>query len=102
MTDSPSPSSGSGGPGPQRPAPDALTAASFLLLAVLAGLLLWPLISGGPAPSPYLIGGLLVVRLGIQLLRSRRDERLRRPASWALDILLIALIFYSASTQPPA
>ncbi|GHG14952.1 MULTISPECIES: hypothetical protein [Deinococcus] len=100
MTDSPSPSSG--GPGPQRPAPDALTAASFLLLAVLAGLLLWPLISGGPAPSAFLIAGLLVVRLGIQFLRARRDERLRRPASWALDILLIALIFYSASNQPPA
>ena len=43
-----------------------------------------------------------MVRLGIQLLRARRDERLRRPAGWALDILLIALIFYSASTQPPA
>ncbi|GAA0517704.1 hypothetical protein [Deinococcus depolymerans] len=100
MTDSSS--SGAGGPGPQRPAPDALTTASFALLAVLAGLLLWPLLSGGPAPSPYLVAGLLVVRLGLQFLRSRRDERLRRPASWALDILLIALIFYSASNQPPA
>ncbi|WP_230284893.1 hypothetical protein [Deinococcus sp. 23YEL01] len=89
-------------PGSGRPAPDALTAASLVLLAVLAGLLLWPLISGGPAPSAYLIAGLLLVRLGIQLLRARRDERLRRPAGWALDILLIALIFYSASTQPPA
>ncbi|GAA5446539.1 hypothetical protein Ddep01_00282 [Deinococcus depolymerans] len=69
---------------------------------MLAGLLLWPLLSGGPAPSPYLVAGLLVVRLGLQFLRSRRDERLRRPASWALDILLIALIFYSASNQPPA
>nr|WP_291428764.1 hypothetical protein [Deinococcus sp.] len=77
-------------------------AASFLLLAVLAGLLLWPLITGGPAPSPYLIAGLLLLRLGLQFLRSRRDERLRRPAGWALDLLLIALIFYSASTQPPA
>ena len=84
----------------RRPTPDALTALSFLLLAVLAALLLWPLVTGGVAPSPYLIGGLLLARLGVQLLRARRDPRLRRPVSWALDLLLIALIFNVASRQP--
>lgn len=83
-----------------RPAPDALTIASFALLGVLAVLLLIPLVTGGPPPSPYLIAGLLLVRLGLQFLRSRRDERLRRPASWAFDLLLIGLIFYVAGNQP--
>lgn len=87
-------------PTPDRPRPDALTALSFLLLAVLAALLLWPLLSGGAAPSPYLIGGLLLARLGVQLLRARHDPRLRRPVSWALDLLIIALIFNVASRQP--
>ena len=86
-------------PGP-RPAPDALTAVSFLLLAALAALLLWPLLAGGAATSPYMIGGLLLARLGVQLLRARRDPRLRRPVSWALDLLIIALIFNVASRQP--
>ena len=51
-------------------------------------------------PSPYLIGGLLLLRLGLQVWRAQMDERLKRPASWALDILLIGLIFYLASNQP--
>ncbi|GGL83478.1 hypothetical protein GCM10010840_21540 [Deinococcus aerolatus] len=83
-----------------RPTPDALTMASFALLGVLAVLLLIPLVTGGPPPSPYLIAGLLVLRLGLQFLRSRHDERLRRPASWAFDVLLIGLIFYVAGNQP--
>lgn len=83
-----------------RPTPDPLTIASFALLGVLAVLLLLPLLSGGPPPSPYLIAGLLLLRLGLQFLRSRRDERLRRPASWAFDLLLIGLIFYVAGNQP--
>ncbi|UBV41882.1 hypothetical protein LAJ19_09520 [Deinococcus taeanensis] len=84
----------------RRPAPDALTAVSLVLLAALAGLLLWPLLTGAPAPSPALVGGLLLLRLGVQVLRARHDPRLRRPASWALDLLLIALIFNVASRQP--
>lgn len=73
---------------------------SLGLLVVLALLLLWPLVSGGPPPSPYLVVGLLVVRLGLQLWRARTDERLRRPGSWALDLILIGLLFYAASGQP--
>ncbi|WP_291425013.1 hypothetical protein [Deinococcus sp.] len=81
--------------------PDLLTMLSFALLAVLALLLLWPLLAGGHAPNPYLVGGLLLLRLGVQILRAQRDEKLKRPASWALDFLLIGLIFYTASNQPP-
>ncbi|WP_339095701.1 hypothetical protein WDJ50_14050 [Deinococcus sp. VB142] len=82
-----------------RPTPDLPTALSFGLLLVLAGLLLWPLIGGGAAPSPYLIGALLLARLGLQIWRAQRDERLKRPTSWAVDLLLIALIFWVASNQ---
>lgn len=83
-----------------RPTPGPLTLFSFALLGLLAVLLLIPLITGGPPPSPYLIAGLLLLRLGVQFLRSRQDERLRRPASWAFDLLLIGLIFYVAGNQP--
>ncbi|MFC5848085.1 hypothetical protein [Deinococcus petrolearius] len=86
-------------PGPRR-RPDPATMLSLGLLALLALLLLWPLLSGGPAPSPYLVGGLLLARLGLQLWRARSDERLRRPSSWALDLILIGLLFYAASGQP--
>ncbi|GAA5501540.1 hypothetical protein Dxin01_01272 [Deinococcus xinjiangensis] len=85
----------------KRPTPDAPTIASLVLLVVLAGLLIWPLIGGG-VPNPYLVGGLLLLRLGLQVFRARTDERLKRPASWAFDLLLIGLIFYIASNQPPA
>lgn len=77
--------------------PDPLTLLSFGLLVVLAGLLLWPLLSGGGLPHPYLVGGLLLLRLGLQVWRARTDERLKRPASWAIDLLLIGIIFYQAS-----
>lgn len=83
-----------------RSAPDSLTIASFVLLGVLAVLLLWPILTGGPAPSPYLIAALLLARLGIQALRSRRDGRLRRPSAWAFDFIVIGLIFWVASQQP--
>ncbi|BDP41815.1 hypothetical protein DAETH_17840 [Deinococcus aetherius] len=83
---------------PERPRPDALTIVSFALLAVVAVLLLLPLL-GGPLPSPYLVALLLVARLGVQFLRARRDPALRRPASWALDLILIGLLFYSASNR---
>lgn len=87
-----------GEPAPShKPTPEPLTALSLLLLLALAGLLLWPLLTGGPAPSPYLVGGLLLLRLGVQVLRAQKDERLKRPASWAIDLLLIGLIFYQAS-----
>ncbi len=90
---------GAPAPGP-RPTPDPLTLASLVLLGVLAALLLVPLLTGGPPPSPYLVAGLLLLRLGLQFLRSRRDERLRRPAAWAFDLVLIGLIFYVAGSQP--
>lgn len=82
-----------------RPPPDPLTALSFGLLAVVALLLLWPLLTGGVAPHPGLIAGVLLARLGIQLLRARHDERLRRPASWAVDLLLIGLLFSVAGQR---
>lgn len=82
-----------------RGTPDPLTIFSLVLLAVLAVLLLLPLL-GGALPSPYLVGGLLLLRLGVQVWRARTDERLKRPASWAFDLLLIGLMFYLASNQP--
>ncbi|MDB5046869.1 MAG: hypothetical protein JWQ08_2919 [Deinococcus sp.] len=70
-----------------------------MLLGLVAVALLLPLL-GGPTPSPYLVIVLLVGRLGVQFLRSRRDPNLRRPASWAFDVILIGLLFYVASNQP--
>lgn len=85
-----------------RRTPDPLTILNFVLLAALAVLLLWPLLTGGRAPNPYLVGVLLLLRLGVQVWRARTDERLKRPASWGFDLLLIGVIFYVASNQPPA
>ena len=88
---------GPGSPGPHSPGPgrpDLLSRLSLLLLLVLAGLLLWPLLSGGPAPSPFLIASLLALRLGLQVWRARTDERYQRPASWALDLILIGLLLW--------
>lgn len=79
--------------------PDTLTIVSFVLLGLVAVALLLPLL-GGPTPSPYLVIVLLVARLGVQFVRSRRDPNLRRPASWAFDVILIGLLFYVASNQP--
>ncbi|MFC4427573.1 hypothetical protein [Deinococcus navajonensis] len=78
--------------GPAGP-PGPLTILSLGLLVVVGMLLLWPLLSGGPAPHPGLIAGVLLLRLGVQLLRARHDERLRRPVSWAVDLILIGLLF---------
>jgi len=84
---------------PPKGGPDTLTVTSFVLLGLVAVALLLPLL-GGPTPSPYLVIVLLVGRLGVQFLRSRRDPNLRRPASWAFDVILIGLLFYVASNQP--
>ncbi|WP_309573315.1 hypothetical protein [Deinococcus sp.] len=81
------------------PRQGAWTAVSLGLLAVLAILLLLPLL-GGPTPSPWVVAGLLLVRVGVQVMRARTDERLRRPGSWAFDLLLIGLLFYTLSNQP--
>ncbi|GHF30916.1 hypothetical protein HNQ07_000658 [Deinococcus metalli] len=81
------------------PRPDAWTAVSLGLLAVLAVLLLLPLL-GGPLPSPWVVAALLLARLGVQVLRARTDERLRRPASWAFDLILIGLLFYTLANPP--
>lgn len=102
MTDpTPDPPSSPRPPSPSpRLRPDTPTIVSLLLLLVLAVLLLLPLL-GGPLPSPYLVGAVLLARLGVQVWRSRTDERLKRPASWAFDLLLVGLIFYLASNQAP-
>lgn len=80
--------------------PDLPTILSFALLTVLALLLLLPLFGQG-LPNPYLVAVLLLARLGLQVWRAQRDPRLKRPASWAFDLLLIGLIFYVVSDQPP-
>jgi hypothetical protein len=60
----------------------------------------WQGVNGiGYAASPYLIAGLLFSRLGVQVWRAQRDERLKRPSSWAIDLLLIALLLWVASNQ---
>ncbi|MFC4453291.1 hypothetical protein [Deinococcus sonorensis] len=84
---------------PDRPPPDRLTLLSLGLLAVLAVLLLLPLL-GVARPPVWLFAALLLVRLGIQVLRARQDPRLRRPASWVLDIALIGLLLWVS--QHPA
>ncbi|EYB68402.1 hypothetical protein DEIPH_ctg024orf0008 [Deinococcus phoenicis] len=84
--------------GPAR-RPDPLTAVSLVLLALIAVLLLVPLL-GGPLPSPYLIVLLLVARLALQFLRARRDPGLKRPAAWAFDLILIGLLLWTAANRP--
>lgn len=79
--------------------PDAWTAASLGLLAVLAVLLFLPLL-GGPTPSPWLIAALLLVRIAVQVMRARTDETLRRPASWAFDLILVGLLFWVLANPP--
>ena len=81
--------------------PDAWTAASLGLLAVLAVLLFLPLL-GGPTPSPWLVAALLLVRIGVQVMRARSNAALRRPASWALDLILVGLLFWVLATPPAA
>lgn len=75
------------------------TMISLLLLLVVAVLLLIPLVTAGPLPSPYLVGGLLLVRLGIRIWQAQSEPKLKQPVSWALDLLIIALLFYVASNQ---
>ncbi|SMB93579.1 hypothetical protein [Deinococcus hopiensis] len=82
-----------------RPRPDALTALSLALLAVVAALLLLPLL-GGPLPSPFLVVVLLAGRLALQVLRAQRNPELKRPAAWAFDVLLIALLLWTAGNRP--
>ncbi|THF88183.1 hypothetical protein E7T09_02940 [Deinococcus sp. KSM4-11] len=82
------------------PRPDAWTILSLVLLAALAVLLFLPLL-GAPTPSPWLVAALLLVRVGVQVMRARTDERLRRPTSWAFDLLLIGLLFYTLANRPP-
>lgn len=83
----------------ERPRPDPLTGLSLVLLAVVAVLLLLPLL-GGPLPSPYLVVALLVARLVVQFLRAQRNPDLKRPAAWAFDVLLIGLLLWTAANQP--
>lgn len=83
----------------ERPRPDLLTGLSLVLLAIVAVLLLLPLL-GGPLPSPYLVVALLVARLVVQFLRAQRNPDLKRPAVWAFDVLLIGLLLWTAANQP--
>jgi len=83
----------------ERPRPDPLTGLSLVLLAVVAVLLLLPLL-GGPLPSPFLIVGLLAARLVVQFLRAQRNPDLKRPAAWAFDVLLIGLLLWTAANRP--
>lgn len=82
-----------------RPGPDTLTILSLVLLAVVGVLLLLPLL-GGPLPNPLLIALLLAGRLVLQFLRARRNPGLKRPAAWALDMILIGLLLWTAANRP--
>lgn len=85
--------------GKQHSQPDTLTKVSLLLLLLLAALLLWPLVTGGPSANLYLVVFILLARLVVQVLRARQNEQLKRPVSWAFDLILIGLLFYTASNQ---
>ncbi len=67
----------------------------MLILLALALLLFAPLLGLGRPPL-WLVAGLLVVRLGLQLWRARFDPGLRRPAAWLIDLALIALLLTQA------
>lgn len=82
-----------------RSRPDGLTILSLVLLAVVAVLLLVPLL-GGPLPDPALIAVLLIARLLVQFLRARRNPGLKRPAAWALDLILIGLLLWTTANRP--
>lgn len=79
--------------------PNWLTRISLILLLLVAALLLIPLITGGPKPSPYLVGGMLLARLGLRIWQAQSEPKLKQPVSWAFDVLMIGLIFYVASNQ---
>ncbi|WP_146202795.1 hypothetical protein [Deinococcus irradiatisoli] len=70
--------------------PDRLAALSLLLLLLVALLLFAPLL--GLAVPVWVLAALLAARLVVQVLRARRDSRLRRPAGWVLDAALIVLL----------
>ncbi|GAA3999759.1 hypothetical protein GCM10022631_08380 [Deinococcus rubellus] len=72
------------------PALEPLAALSLLLLLAVALLLFAPLL--GLAVPVWVLAVLLALRLVVQVLRARRDTRLRRPASWLLDAALIVLL----------
>lgn len=74
-----------------RPTPDALTVLSFALLAVLAGMLLAPLLGFGRVPREA-VAGVLALRLGVQLVRARRRPELRRPVAWITEALILVLL----------
>lgn len=74
-----------------RPTPDALTVLSFALLAVLAGMLLAPLLGFGRVPKEA-VAGVLAARLGIQVVRARTRPELRRPVAWLTEAAILVLL----------
>jgi len=81
------------------PALEPLAALSLLLLLVVALLLFAPLL--GLAVPVWVLAALLAMRLVVQVLRARRDARLRRPASWLLDAALIVLLLLTLRQGSP-
>ncbi|TSA86490.1 hypothetical protein FNU79_07570 [Deinococcus detaillensis] len=77
------------------PSPDRLTALSLLLLLSAALLLFAPLLGFGV--PVWVLAVLLAARLVVQVLRARTDPRLRRPASWVLDVALIVLLLLTVN-----
>ncbi len=67
---------------------------SLGLLFVFAALLALPLL-GLRRPSPLLLALILLARIGVQVWGARREVRLRRPASWLIDVVLIGLLVWS-------
>jgi hypothetical protein len=77
----------------KRTAPDLPTIVSLGLLAVVALLLLAPLLGLG-RPPVWLLAALLLIRLGVQFWRSRRAGAGRASGGWLLDLVLIGLLIY--------
>ena len=73
------------------PRPGPLQVVNLLLLLFVALLLFAPLLGLGKPPL-VLVLVLLAVRLGLQVVRARREPHLRRPGAWLLDLVLIALL----------
>lgn len=72
------------------PSLEPLAALSLLLLLAVALLLFAPLL--GLTVPVWVLAALLALRLVVQILRARREPRLRRPASWLLDAALVVLL----------
>lgn len=79
-----------------RTGPSPLQAANLVILLLLA-LLLFSTILGLWRAPVWLLGAVFLARLGVQLLRARTESELRRPFAWALDVVLLMLLFTQTS-----